>query len=475
MMLGIFPDQFKEALIVPLLKKLGLELIEKNYRPVSNLQFISKLCERAAGNQLVGHVKGGGLYEVVQSAYRDGHSTETALLKVQNDILNAMDNQQVTLLVLLDLSAAFDTVDHTILLKRLEVMYGISGTALKWFESYLTKRTQVVNINGTKSEKEELKWGVPQGSVLGPILFTLYTKPLGDLIRKHGVTPHFYADDSQIYVSMKPTQPDIDLTFAQIEACIEEVRNWMLENKLKLNDDKTVFMIIGNPTQSKKVERNSIKIGEIDIEKNSSTKNLGSVWDSAMKMDEHVKSICKSGYYQLRVIASLRKFLDQKATESLVHAFITSRLDYCNSLLAVCADYQIEKLQSLQNSAARVITKTRKFDHITPVLKDLHWLPISKRITFKQLLLVFKCLNDKGPQYLSDLLKWQNKPTSLRSSKKSNTLVVPKVTCVTFGGRSFQYLGPEMWNELPESMRRMDKVDTFKQHLKTHLFQMYYS
>ena len=184
---GSFPDEFKLALVTPLLKKLGLELVFPSFRPVSNLSFISKLSERVVADQFIQYCMDNGLYEPFQSAYTKHRSTETALLRIHNDILQSMDKQCVSLLVLLDLSAAFDTVDHHVLLPILERKYGVTGTVLDWFHSYLSGRTQCVSIDGVKSDPQSLKYGVPQGSVLGPILFSVYTSSLGDIIRKHGI------------------------------------------------------------------------------------------------------------------------------------------------------------------------------------------------------------------------------------------------------------------------------------------------
>ena len=196
-----FSPEPKRAFILPLLKKAILDCgILKNFRPVSNLSFLSKLIERIVCVQLVDHLKINDLYEVYQSAYRQLHSTETALLCVQNDLLQAVDTHGGAILVLLDLSAAFDTIDHHCLLHILESSFGIQGNVLAWFQSYLTGRTQTVRIKKCTSEPHELKYGVPQGSVLGPILFTIYTTPLGKLIRRHGLTFHLYADDTQLYI-----------------------------------------------------------------------------------------------------------------------------------------------------------------------------------------------------------------------------------------------------------------------------------
>ena len=175
---GFFPDIWKESVVTPLLKKQGLDLVFKNIRPISNLSFVSKLAERVAADQIQSYLNEHDLFPSLQSAYRRHHSTETALIKVKNDILMNMENQKVTLLVLLDLSAAFDTVDHRILLDRLQFDFGISGSALNWIESYLSNRTQRIYIDGVLSSNFNLKFGVPQGSCLGPLLFSLYASKL---------------------------------------------------------------------------------------------------------------------------------------------------------------------------------------------------------------------------------------------------------------------------------------------------------
>ena len=197
---GNFTSNLKKALIRPLLKKSNLPTIFKNYRPVSNLCFISKIIEKCVAKQVHEHASQHQLGEKFQSAYKSHHSTETAIVKVKSDILEKISKKKVTALILLDLSAAFDTVDHQILLDRLKTRFGISGIPLKWFQDYLTERHQQVVIDGSKSEPVLLKQGVPQGSVLGPLCFTYYTAPLGDICRKHNIIFHLYADDTTISV-----------------------------------------------------------------------------------------------------------------------------------------------------------------------------------------------------------------------------------------------------------------------------------
>ncbi len=473
--LGKFPDAWKEAIIIPLLKKLGLDLILKNFRPVSNLIFISKICERIVADQFHDHCSVNSLFTLLQSAYKEGHSTETTLVKVQNDLLRAMDNDEVVLLLLLDLSAVFDTVSHDIMLSRLEHRFGISGTALKWFESYLRGRKQSVLIQGTRSDLQELEWGVPQGSVLGPLLFTCYTSPLADLAEKHKIGVHMYADDTQSYISFKPiVQGAEGLAVNNMSTFITDLRCWMCENKLKLNDDKTMFLLVGRPAQISKVTLDSFQMGNVTIPKSDIAPNLGCLWDSELNLKSHVNQICKSSFYYLRNIYRVRKYLNKSQTETVVHAFISSRLDYCNSLLVGLPDYVLNDLQLVQNASARVVVGLRKYDHITSTRIALHWLPVKQRIEYKVLLLTFKSLNGKGPAYLADMFIRYGADYSLRSMSK-DVFAVPKTNKKCCGDRAFSVVAPKLWNKLPSNVKCAKDVNVFKTALKTHLFRVAYN
>ena len=411
--------------------------------------------------------------EAFQSAYRSLHSTETALLRVQNDLLRAVDESGAAILVLLDLSAAFDTIDHSVLLRALEHQFGFTGRVLTWFASYLCGRVQAIKIGQAISQFIELTFGVPQGSVLGPVLFTLYTSSLGPIIRRHGLCYHLYADDTQLYIAfrIKDNKQGISKEEAirRVEACAQDIRSWMTNNYLKLNEDKTELLVFTTPRSTP--PEVSIQIGNDRVEiSTDDPKNLGVILDSHISMAVHLKKLGVSLNSSLFKIGKLRKYLDRKSCSSIINGLFTSRLDYCNSLLYGLPKSSLDPLQKLQNRAARTLTYTRKYDHITPVLRDLHWLPVEQRVTFKVLLLTFKALHGQAPSYLSELISW-HEPTAYRlRSGQRRILSKPTYELKTFGFRRFEYAGPHLWNSLPDKLRHETDLNKFKRALKTYLF-----
>ncbi len=233
--LGHVPKPFELVVIKPLIKKPKLDPCElANYRPISNLLFMSNILEKNVSAQLCSFLLKNDIYEEFQSGFRPRHSTETALVKITNDLLLASDKGCISLLVLLDLSAAFDTIDHDILIDRLQNYTGIQGQALRWFRSYLSDRYHFVYLNGESSQLSPVKYGVPQGSVLGPLLFSLYMLPLGNIIRKYGISFHCYADDTQLYIS---TRPDETSKLSKLTECVKNIKDWMTNNFLLLNSE----------------------------------------------------------------------------------------------------------------------------------------------------------------------------------------------------------------------------------------------
>jgi hypothetical protein len=471
---GLFIQSWKEAIVKPLLKKAGMKLELKSYRPVSNLKYISKLVEKAAFNQINSYADNNGLTPKVQSAYRAHHSTETTLLKVYSDLIDCMDNGKVVFLVLIDQSAAFDLVDHQLLIERLHKEYGMSGTVLEWCKTYLCDRRQRISVDGHLSEHFHLESGVPQGSVGGPCLFTRFSASLIQCIQQWLVNTHCYADDSQLYLAFQPGNSSSELhAKTTMEGCIEDVRRWMAENRLFMNDSKTEFMIIGTPQQLAKLTVDGLMIGNDFVRCVNHVRNLGAFFDQHLSMKRHIEEKCKQAYRQLYKLQNIRGLLNPAATKTLIHAFVTSQLDYSNSLLINLSKCDLDKLQSVQNSAIRLLYKKRKHDHVTHLLIEAHWLPVSHRVIFKILLFVFKCIHGIAPVYLQDMIKFVSSARYGLRSVANRKLVVPR--CKTkFGERSFRIAGPSHWNNLPADIREINNLEAFKKRIKTYLFTSAY-
>ncbi|XP_067320839.1 uncharacterized protein [Anolis sagrei] len=353
---GKIPASLKQAVIKPLLKKPSLDPTKlDNFRPVSNLPFLGKVMESVVASQLQVFLRDTDYLDPAQSGFRPGHGTETVLVALVDDLRRELDRGSVSLLVLLDLSAAFDTVDHGILLGRLAEM-GLGGTALQWLRSFLEGRTQKVLLGDSCSTPQPLTCGVPQGSILSPLLFNIYMKPLGEIIRSFGVRCHLYADDVQLCHSFPPA---------------------------------------------------------------------------------------------------------------------TSRLDYCNALYVGLPLKTARKLQLVQRAAAMLLTGAGRREHTTPLLSQLHWLPIRYRAQFKVLVLSYKALNGSGPKYLADHISAYEPTRALRSSGEA-LLSVPPASQVRLAGtreRAFSVVAPRLWNTLPAEVRQAPSLMAFRRGLKTWLFE----
>ena len=465
---GKFPCLYKHALVSPLLKKYNLPKEDlSSYRPISNLNFISKILERIIHTRLSTHLRSFCAITSFQSAYRPFHSTETALLRIQNDLLLAINQQKISALVLLDLSAAFDTIDHGILLERLSSYYGISGTALKLLSSYLLGRTQSVCIDSHITPSSPMPTGVPQGSVLGPLLFTLYTSPISHIFTDCPISFHLYADDTQLYISFSAA--DSQSSLATLTSKLDLVHTWLTTNRLTVNPSKTEYLIIGTPQQCSKLISSTISFSGTTISSSDSVRNLGVTFDSNLSLQKHISSICQTSYYHIKQLRQVRSVLDNNSAILLANSLVSSRLDYCNSLYFGLPQTSINRLQRIQNSLARVVMPfVKRHDHITPALQKLHWLPIHQRITFKIATLTFKTLRHQEPSYLHELLILHNPVRSLRSSSQC-LLDIPNIRSEN-GRRSFSFAAPTIWNSLPLALRSSTCLTSFRSSLKTLLF-----
>ena len=424
-------------------KKPYLENIPKNYRPVSNLPYLGKLLEKAALEQLHHHFEINNIHEPFQSAYKPMHSTETALIRIMNDMLIDLDNRKVIFLALLDLSAAFDTVDHTILVNRIENSQGVGGNALEWIRSYLTGRSQRVSAHGAISETVSLECGLPKGSLFGPEMYNKYTEPLGKLILLLLIIYH------------------------------KSISNWMCANKLKLNESKTEFLVIGSKANLSKVKNKHISVGGEVIQNLSAARNLGVLIDEQLSLHNHTHQVAKICRFHIHSIWKIRDYLSEATTKSIVHSVIISRLDYCNALYINRPVKLRDVFQKIMNEAARLITRTSRYDHITKTIIYLHWLPIKERIQFKVLVRLLRHFITK-PRHTSVNFSSNKSPFApfvLRQSVcYTNLLSISKLLDTVRSGLQLHEYGIsspielDRWTTLPHS-RENSKLLCLKVHM----------
>ena len=261
---------------------------------------------------------------------------------------------------------------------------------------------------------------------------------------------------------------------AAMESCVRAIRKWMHENRLLMNETKTEFLLIGTKQQLAKVNVDHVKVGNADIVPHSPVKNLGVWLDSKLSMVEHITKASSAAFFHLYNIRRITKYLSKENTETLIHAFVSSRIDYCNSLLCGVPNCHLHKLQRIQNAAARLIFEESKYRHVTPLLKSLHWLPVKYRIIFKVLLITFKAIHGLAPVYISELISIRDVSLSRYSLRSTNSLMLnyPALKSrKTLGGRSFSVAAPKLWNELPSDIRDLNSINKFKMAIKTYLFR----
>ena len=302
-------------------------------------------------------------------------------------------------------------------------------------------------------------------------MFTIYTLQLGQIIKKHSLSYHIYADDTQIYTTFNPKdQTSINNALSSIASCITEIKSWMTKNCLKLNEDKTEFLVLGSPHSTRIMPTVELNIGDSSIKPTTSVRNLGVLFDSNMSMSVHIANLRRNISFHLRNMSRIRRFLDYNSCHHVARALILSRLDYGNSLLFGSNESDLNKLQSLQNWAARLVCGGRKRDSASPLLKELHWLPLRQRIIYKLCVHIYKCINDTGPIYLNQCIAhYEPGRPGLRSGSDRSLLVVQR-TKNSAADKSFTVAGPKLWNDLPNNIRLCESLQVFKKQLKTHLF-----
>ena len=458
-------DGAKSAVIQPLIKELNSMTNTdeyKNYRPVSNLVFIGKLIERVVDIRLQEHLDKNELNIKEEYGYKRAHSTEMLLVWVTNYLLEACDKNMPTVVLLLDLSAAFDTVDHEKLLSILESEIGITGVALEWFRQFLTNRTQRVKVGDCYSDIALLLYGVIQGSILGPRLFNIYIRSVYKRVEPTKFEIVGFADDHQLLkqfvISLKLTALGEDIRY-----CLREMADWMTEFFLCLNQTKTKILVIAPPAVKAKIIISGVILENSCIRFVESAKNLGFVIDSVLNFEEQINKVVKTCFLTIRRLSKVKIYLTQQHLQVLVSSLIFSQLDYCNSLYYGLPVYIINKLQRVQNCAARLVWKNKiPFNSsLDGIYNSLHWLRIRYRIIYKVLLIVHHCLHENAPVDVATMIRYSE---SQRTMKLQETR-----TLNGYGDRAFSHVGPKLWNLLPRKIREQHEVTAFKQDLKSFL------
>ena len=460
---GVFPDVFKTSFVLPLIKnsKLNKNSLD-SYRPVANLLFFSKVIERLIYLQLLEYLDRESLLDPKQSAYRKYHSTETTLLYSFNSLLSFLDDKKVVILIALDLSAAFDTINHSALKLLMKSKLGINGKALELIISYLTGRRQKVMVNDKVSEELPFDTGVPQGSLLGPLLFSLYLLPISSCIDKTMFSYQIFADDTTLYVPLTELNDT-----SSIEHDVIKIAEWFEQMGLTLNAGKTKICVLRSGKSLSVLPSFTIK--ESNIECTRQLISLGITIDEHLSLNDQIRETCRICNFFLRKLYSVKHYLSYENRNLLARCLILSRLDYCNSLYVGLPKFLIEKLQRVLNSACRFVCNVSKFSSITPFLHDLHWLPIQKRIEFKILLFVHRIFyhQNEVPEYFRLMI------TRRKGTNRNLNLTLPKCRS-NFGKRSFSFAGPKLWNALPLRIKQIVSVLHFRKLLKTHLFRSHY-
>ena len=466
---GVFPSNWKMANVIPV-PKLSNPSKVTDYRPISLLCTLSKLVEKAVSKQILLYLEENNLLERLQSGFKKKHNTATALLKISDDIFSNIDAAEITFLVLLDYSKAFDTVLHKLLLAKLLSM-GFGDMALNWVGSYLSDRCQRVKSNGNFSDYSHIKNGVPQGSILGPLLFTLLVADFGKCI--NSVDFHQYADDVQCYIGSK--LPCVTETVQKINSDMNNINMYSAANGLRLNYDKCKFMVIG--TKQKIADFNKLDIPPITIDnhiinRESNLKNLGVVYDEYMSCAKHVnKTICRA-YGALRSLYRFKNFLSEESKKTLCDSLVLSHFDYCDTVLLNISNVLASKIQKLQNACVRFIFNLRKFDreHISPYLIKLNWLNMESRRNLHALTLMYKIDNNLAPSYISELVNrnrnYHNHNTRYASDFR-NTRCNLSIRQKSFFGHI-----PSLYNNLPSTIKESKTIVSFKGNCKKQLFSL---
>ena len=462
---GIVPTEWKLARVTPIFKK-GKRQDVNNYRPISIIPAVAKVFERIIYDQFFKYLNDNDLLVNCQSGFRSLHSTLTSLLEASNSWSVNIDNGLINGVIFIDLKKAFDTIDHKILLRKL-ASYGIDHRALKWFDSYLSDRQQKCVVNGELSGARAVTCGVPQGSLIGPLLFLIYINDLPNCLSK--ALPRMYADDTSISIAAS-SLPELE---SALNTELTYLHEWLNGNKLSLNIAKTELVLIGSRQRLSATTTGhslTVQIKGHEIDRVPHTKSLGVHIDQNLSWSKHVNETAKIVSSGIGALKRLRPFICEDTAILLYRALIEPYFDYCCPVWDGLSNELADKLQKLQNRAIRVITNSDYYSSATALRGELGWDNLCTRRKKQKLKLMFKTLNDQSPEYLKGLFMPFSTDYGLRNSE--NKLALPKPR-TDFLKRSFCYSGAQLWNSLPSNVRAIRSFTKFKNKIDGQLSSSY--
>lgn len=461
---GTFPSAWKQALVQPIPKKSMPEEF-KDLRPINILPVLSKVLEKEVDSQLRAHVTKYNLLPELQSGFRPLHSCETALLNITDDILRATDRKQATVLVLIDFSKAFDTLNHELLLSILKWI-GMSNKVINFFRSYLCNRTQRVKLGNNLSAPLEVSSGVPQGSILGPLLYTLYTMDFGQVIKYSQA--HFYADDTQFLLSFEPYNypAAVNAINQDIVTLLEKCRS----HALNINANKTSILVFGPQNNKSDIaDHLQISVDGQNIKPSESAKNLGLTFDTNLRFKLHVTNCIRSAYMNLKTIYINRYLLSKKVKTVLCESLVLSRFNFCDVVYGPCIDAEdVRRIQVIQNSCLRLIFGVRRWQNISHKLSEIKWLNMSRRRLLHSACLYHKVITNKIPKYLSKKISFRTDVHNINIRFKG--LLTPPLHRTELFKRSFTYQVTKIYNAIPLDIKNKP-LPIFKRHLKDYLLK----
>lgn len=459
-----YPSLWKNANVIVFPKKEHPESYN-DLRAISLLPTLSKLCEKVMEIQLRDYLTESVILPPTQSGFRSQHSCTTALLHVTDDIIQATDNGMCTILILLDFSRAFDTINHQVLIAILQYI-GLSNDAIILLRNYISNRKQKVVLDGITSAVLELKNGVPQGSILGPLLFCIYISQITQMLEYTRV--HQYADDTQIYLSF-PKQ-DLIQTKANVQEDISKFSKAARDHCLLLNPQKSQMMVFGPKTQTNDVKENLlIQIDGIALEYVNKAKNLGLTIDSNFRFEEHVSKLLQKSYAMLKLIYRNRTYLSKKTKTILCESLVLSSFNYCDAVYGPCLtmNYQ-RKIQKVQNSCLRLIFGIRRRNRISYKLNELNWLNMYNR-RLHHAACLFQCIiKRKCPIYLHQKIRFRTDVHHLNTRFRGR--LTPPIHKTEMFKRSFQYQIAYVYNGINDCLKIVS-IQMFKKKYKFVLLQ----